>query len=426
MKNIKMISISDCFLFLTIIFMPVVNAFALGTYRNLSFVAVICGMLFLFGKNRLKLYNTIEYKFIFLIIIFLFFSLFSGINVRSFIDLRGYLFAFLFYIGFTLLLVNSEFKEIDVLKFVSYAIIIAMLYGLVDFFLANKFGFYLDKYIYRYSAEYPTLSIMGVYRLRSFTSEPGIFAIYLNTLGPISFYYFLKRNNKIFILLFFVLILTTYILNASTAGILFLIFSGLVTFLLFTYNSIRVNWNGFYIKKNYIGIAFIFFILLIIIMMLLRKSYLVQIMRYKLFGNSFSMQERIQKIQLSYNLLIYAWDNSIYKFIFGYGLGYFNSLYGHTTNNFILSIFIETGIFGVLLWISFFISILIKVLKIKTELKYFIFFAYCAALLHLSITARFQLPCVWFIFALPNYILSKQYSYYKNLSNINESTLKRF
>ena len=158
------------------------------------FASVVSVSLFLLIKLKIPLlvYSNIDYLLIFF---FLIFSI-SGIvnNNELFFN---YLLAYFFLIFFTYLFLKGALhkftstREIYIVNLV--AVIFVCTFICVNFILSFS-GFNLQEFLPRDKA---TQAIyMGRYvRGYGFSSEPGIAAFYINTLGPLAVWFLIYKTN---------------------------------------------------------------------------------------------------------------------------------------------------------------------------------------------------------------------------------------
>ncbi|WP_305845657.1 hypothetical protein [Photobacterium kishitanii] len=211
------------FIILTIFFLPFTNLFSLGAFSNVSFIIGCSSLFFLYKRIRLDYFALA----LILILILIFVGdvnslIFLSDEKIAFVDvvtLRLFVFYFLF------LFVIYQQMRLEpqlVFKCYIYAFYAACIYGLIDFMLMNLFNIKLDEYFYRFSVQENSGTISNIIRNRSFFSEPGHFAFYLNS----SIFFILAINKscsnrlvnlKLALSLYFLSILTTF----SAAGIVF-------------------------------------------------------------------------------------------------------------------------------------------------------------------------------------------------------------
>jgi hypothetical protein len=338
--------------------------------------------------NKFLLYLSLGGIFFILLSFFVNISLGYGVNIRHFI---GITIMYVFYLIVPLIMV-SEITANKAISIVSYSFIFVVFFGLLDFFLYNFLGVSLGHTLLRFPPESPTGygHFGGLFRSKSVFQEPGFYAWYLNTIGLflIGFFYCTQKVKlaKLFTALYFISLLTTF----SATGFLVLI----CLFFLLSLTFIRKP------------IHFIFLLSTILIGGYLAYDFLSPVIEAKVFGESVSKIERMQR----WSDGIHLFKNNIW---FGGGLGSYSLIEDTGLASFLLKILAEAGIISFISFISLWFYTFINIYKshAKSVARVFLYTSLFGAFLHWATSTPFYFAFSWVYFVLINSFIKSMSKY---------------
>jgi hypothetical protein len=313
-------------------------------------------------------------------------SLGYELNIRHYI---GIAIMYVFYLIIPLIMVN-EITVNKAISIVSYSFIFVVFFGLLDFILYNFLGVSLGDTLLRFPPEshsgYGYFG--GLFRNKSVFQEPGFYAWYLNTIGLflIGFFYCMQKVKlaKLFTALYFISLLTTF----SATG--FLVLTCLLFLLSLTFSRKPIH--------------FIFLLSTILIGGYLAYDFLSPVIEAKVFGESVSKIERMQR----WSDGIHLFKNNIW---FGGGLGSYSLIEDTGLASFLLKILAEAGIFSFISFITLWFFTFINIYRshANSVARVFLYTSLFGAFLHWATSTPFYFAFSWVYFVLIN-------SYIKSMS----------
>ena len=217
-------------IFIVLVFacLPLNHALALGAFANITMLSAVVwfAMISLRVKHiNIKLFiRTAWLPLVMLAIgsLSILMHLIAGrdmVNIQLYLSMKAnfFLLVFCFAIVNIIRIDNIEF----VLKCIKAGLVVAILFGVLDFLLTNFSGINSDDYIYRYSNSENPGKLYLLIRARSFFSEPGFFSAYIILVAGVISYYdrILKTNSK------YIYILSVFGIAVALSNIGFLLAS---------------------------------------------------------------------------------------------------------------------------------------------------------------------------------------------------------
>lgn len=391
------------FLFSYIFFISWTESFAISEWLLLPFVFLLASvfLVFLFLLIKLKIpllvYSNIDYFLIFFFLIFFI----SGIINNNELFLN-YILAYFFLIFFAYFFLKgalykfTSIREIYIVNLV--AVIFVCTFICVNFILSFS-GFNLQELLPR---DKPAEAIfMGKYiRGYGFSSEPGIAAFYINTLGPLAVWFLIYRAKFSFFFksIFLIIIITGLFLTFSAAGMFFILTSISLTLIIIFFIKIKIKFRLINIIKNLIFIVSLIFLMSIIFQFSsVNKLISPMVSKIELSENNRSVIDRLNRWNASTKLIF---D----KPLLGYGPRHFSSNKVEGTKmsalNWYLMILIEGGVFSFIFMMLFLICIFYKIVKLNHQSNIAYLIGFLAGAAHLLVISTFFYPFLLFLIAI--------------------------
>ncbi len=403
--------ISYILLLLYIFTMPFVSAFAFtGTISLPLIFALFLFMLMIIKTLRyLKLPQGFLGFDVLIILSFLFFDVLSFIingwgNAASFNHTIAYLSTFLlFYVATKFTLFNISDKNLlfkRILQFVTCTTLLSALYSNAEFISANFFNLNLNNYIPRPSEaqeSYDASVLSLFYRARGFAPESGHFAFMMELFSPLAIYYiYFSRFCKWIKPLKFVaitLICLSFIFAVSTAS--FVIIPTSVFIASIVYSKSIFSYIKRNLRKSILATVSVSAVIFLFNYFFSVSALIILSISEKL--DSTSLYDRQARTDFFYNIFSHL---SLIEKIIGAGpagvivLGFdkFNAIL-----NLYYSVTFELGIVGLILLLLLFSYIILKVIKIRSRLSFFLLIALISGIMHYWFIADFWYPWFWFV-----------------------------
>ena len=393
------------------------SAFAFSEIITLPNIFLGLSAIFLLVKLaasgiRINRFSEDIYVVLFLSIAFFSFCLnnIAGFNAKSLNHLIAYSFSVivLFFVFRSLLLnsLSSDSDKFIFLKWVYRGVYFACFFGVLEFVTKNFLGFQLDEIVPRsLSGEYnPT--VLGEYiRIRSFVQESGHFALFLEILGPLAFYYkFYSKYENGFVskALFIVVFSMAFIFTLSTIAFANVVIVLLILFINHLYKIIKKKT----VSKRFLFTGIVFFIIITVITyyLLFVNDFLGSILNEVLVGklsSSGSADDRSNRVQEVYRIFLKGnWIN----FLFGYGPGAYDRLKIESIISLYVNLFLELGLLGLTTFILLVKSIFRRVLLNKNRyLRTALMISLITASIHYIGISNYWYPWIWMLFAVIQY-----------------------
>lgn len=243
-----------------------------------------------------------------------------------------------------------------------------------------------------------TASYAGIFiRGYGFSTEPGIVAYYLNTLGPLALWYLWSGTviNKITKLIITSLIIFGWVVTFSAGGVFALLLSLVLSmsFLKYRRKEIRFKYTNL---LNSILIIAIF----VVGISYLQQSDIDRFLRPIYMKLTFSEElntatNRIERYEAGYSIIME-------KPLLGNGPGYFSSINESSTVNWYLMVIAEGGLLTIIPIIMFLSFVLYRIIKFQHSSRFAVLVGFIAACVHLAITTTsgYLHPFIWLLLAI--------------------------
>ncbi|MFW5795077.1 MAG: hypothetical protein ACOCV1_06295 [Bacillota bacterium] len=368
------------------------------------------------NSKNLKIYKS-EDVFILIGLIGLIFSSLINPNSNSINYILAYFYVFLISIFFHKFMLNKYFNILKVLKYNFYGVLLTSSFVFVDFWFEFLGIINLQNYLPRTKEASATYKSIFP-RAYGFSDEPTNLAFYLNTLGTLSLLYVWKFSNfsKITKLIFTFLVIFSWLVTFSSAGIVSMLFSiTLVVFFLFFKNILKNK--KIYIKKNNILFMLVFFLLILVL--IFNINFIID-----MFNPIYNQTKEAFEF-LNYNNInkfdsrrVREWKfglrssfKDVNNFLFGVGPGYRASKGLGSLINWHLFLFYEGGLFTYLPFLLYLIFSGIRMVTSDLEYKWWFFIPFLAGCIHYFAISTFFEPFLWTLIII--FIISEVQ--YKNI-----------
>lgn len=362
------------------------SSFSLNGWFTLPVIfSLLTALIFAF-EFLIKSYKSKKYIFIFSKIdfplILVFFLLLVNVlflnNDKSLNYLLSYFYVYLFSYFLLKFIIHNHIDINQILKINFLGCLLVVIFVIAEFILKFVFNIDVQDFIPRTFITKAIYSDLLLPRSSGFSEEPTYLAWYLNTCGLLSIWW-LNQNKKVkktYKYIFISFFCIAYIFTFSAAGLGLL----MISYFLLNISSL---------KKGYKKILFLTCIILFIyvIIVYLNLEFIFEPILNKLFLKQDRDGDRLP-------MWIEAFNNNN-NFLFGKGLGYYSSLKQESPVNYFLFVFIEAGIFPIILLFYFYSSIYFQYLFRKKDLILKV--AYLAGVGHLFTQSLYFHPCLWFL-----------------------------
>ena len=230
-----------------------------------------------------------------------------------------------------------------------------------------------------------------------FSTEPGIVAYYINTLGPLALWYLWShiQVNRFIKILLTCIITFGWVLTFSAGGLAAMSLSFIFITILF---GVKTNWKTFKNTQASTVICIFFGVVsgaAIIIGLGYYKYFTPLFYKLTLTGGFKSVSTRIERFtagieSLKYNLL------------FGNGPGFFSSDAAVSPINWYLMVLSESGVISFIFIFIFLMAVLKTIIAYQHPSRFSILIGFVAACCHLMVTttAGYLHPFIWLLIAI--------------------------
>jgi len=400
------------FLFCIYMFtLPLTSAFALTSFMPIPLVVLLLLILFIYSFKGIDVFRSSMYadsKLIVLVIVALIIWSFiinfdtnnTDNSAKQIMHLLAYLTVFLVQFLFVKNMfswINYNGHIVIVLRWLAYGVIFAALFSLIEFVGKNFIGFNVDEYIYRPAVNRMDALVGGYsFRSRSFVEEPGHYALFLELVSPIGFYYFKYHSRHLFLSwVYLILILISLLMTYSAAGV-FCFFVGLIVTIIFFIFSRKSLSNVFLVILSllFIVVLIIFFIAYFKI---IDGSALIDTFVSKSAFEGASGQDRLDRYSIVQFII---GETGPIEFFFGNGPGSYYLLNIPGILMVYSLFFIDIGFVMFILFIFLLVHAWIKITSIRSDIKYFLIFGYVSGLTHYLVIGNFWYPWLWMLLGL--------------------------
>ena len=381
------------------------SAFAITDITPIPLIVSMLALIFIVIKvfrGNLKVLFFKEDILVLLIIVNSWISLaLSNVNSKVFNHTTAFtIVILLYYFTIRILIINTRESLLDISKYLFIGIMISSVYALFEFISKNYILSlaYINDLIYRPSVMMYSPIYNGRFiRVRSFTEESGVFALYLNVCLPIALIYIYKRYSGIKKGIVLGIILSAYILTFSAGGIGFLLISIIIAGLIYICDNI--NRKRLKIKITYKRI-YIFIVALICILV---GVYLINdsIIEYiNPILNKITLKNDSGRFERWNNTLYYFKQQESLKQMLGIGIGKISDIFGRGTTSLYIDLLVQNGVISLIMFVVYIFIIIYKIFNINDKYKYLYLISIISVLLHYCIISNFWFPFLWFIITM--------------------------
>lgn len=301
---------------------------------------------------------------------------------------------------FLLFNLNSEaVSPYQITKIINWVLFFSCVFAIIEFIAKNVFSIDFDQIVPHPAVEKMNALALGdifrSIRARGLAEEPGHFAFMINLLFPLAVYrlffyqepHFPKWAKLGFVSVFIIALILTF----STAAFVVLPISLFLSFIFF--RKYLIN----HLVKIFIGAG------LLLLFAVLLDNYVPILTQLALdidqkASNSGSMDDRTSRAEL---FQTYFKNAPILNKLIGYGpSGYLRAGLEADIDSFLVlyqTFLFETGVIGMLIYISFLVFILLQIRKIIFPLSFFLFFSFTMGIFHYFFISNYWYPWFWFI-----------------------------
>lgn len=351
--------------------------------------------------NVLK-HNKIYYKLFeardFLLVLFISYSTVLGFffyNSKTFNYILAYSFVLL--IAYTLIkyffCLNINYRTLNYYNYIG--VFIVLLYGCIEIIFNNFLNSNLVETLWKFRDNGALASNGSHTFIRSYglMPEPGIFGLYLNSLGLVALFYSNKNQQSFGKFIFNLLFLTNYYFINSSAAIFSIFVS--IFFINILFSKYKRDIFKILIYTS-LTIFFLFYLFPDIGTSLAKK----------VIDPETNSVERYENWLLAYDLIINMTG-------IGSGFGYVSTKYGSSVNNWYFMLLIETGIIGLGLILTFLFLSIKKGLKYKNQFVKPYLFGILANSIHFTAISTFFNPFLFLTIAMMDIEISQRSSKYE-------------
>jgi hypothetical protein len=354
--------------------------------RPYILISIIITLFLLFKTFKI---NKIYYKLFdlrdLLLVFFIIYSIILGLFFSNSKTLNYILaYSFVLLIAYSLnkyfFLLNLSYKSLHYYNYVGVCIL--LLYGLIEITFNNFLNNNIVESLWKYRDNGALASISNHTFIRSYgmMPEPGIFGLYLNSLGLIALFYSNRKKTIFKKTTFNICFMINYYFISSDAALVSLILSIIAISILLSKHKIQ------FIK------LFIYVISSILILFYLIPTFGITLFD-KLLNPQENSLERYENWLLAYELIANMTG-------VGNGLGYVSTNYGSSVNNWYFMLIIETGIIGLGLILFFLFLSLKKGIVFGDEIIKPYIFGILANIIHFGAISTFFNPFLFLTIAM--------------------------
>lgn len=389
--------------------LPFTSAFALSgtiTIPLILLLILVSVSMLQFDFSKIKLVYSIDN---FLIMMFLAFALLSSVynnsiwySSKSINHTAAYFFTFFFnFFYLKTCFINLNYNHKKVCTALVLGVLFASIFGCIEFLSKGIFNIELDGYIPRHSvSEYDPTALGEYIRVRSFIEESGHFAFFLEVLVPICILLIKNGNciifvsNRKFLFVFIVVVMLSFILTFSSAGIGIVCLAYLLTF--FPVNLYSI-FKGILFNKAYVFKVF-FLILLIAIFLLIfneEVGQFIEMLNEVVFGKLSTGSADIRKDRILSAMTLFRGSDISWQLI-GFGPGAYDKLGIDSIVSLYFTYLLEVGYVGLILFVLALIATAIKIIhKHNGDNMRFLLFSLICGSIHFLFISNYWYPWFW-------------------------------
>lgn len=384
--------------------LPFSHAFSFrnGVITFTLIIGIIMAVYLVITKSLIisrKLYRYISIPLIFVVYI----ALNSLINVEFYISYWNHVISYVssvlvFFVFPSLFLmsIKTGLSANNLLRVVTNMTVITSMYSVAQFFMNNFAGINLDDFLIWGTEDVSnTMALGNFYRAKGFFAEPGHFAFFLEIMLPLNMWYLFSSSQRFSLknIFYLLLLVTAFTLTMSAAGWAFLLFGLICAILTNLLTVIRAGRR---------------FWLMITLVSLLMLSLIVCVNSYvplyeMIIGNTLdkldsgSAADRLSRWDAFIRVIS---QMNLLDMVFGYGpnamvnLGYPSGL---TIILLYPLLYVELGLIGIVLFVSIFVFVFFKSIRINESLRFFAQMSLFSSLGHYSMISNYWYPYLWFL-----------------------------
>lgn len=372
------------FIFYLFIFsFPFTHAFAVTGTINLS--VVLGSILFLLYLNRQKVNISTPHIILYMFLLNILLSVSVNINTIN-VKTVNHSIAWFTSILLFFVVPYSLFNESVIKKgykalYISFYI--TVLFGFFEFLDVNILHLKIVNLIPRPSGEsYDPLFIAGV-RARSFFTESGYFGMFTALILPIILYAErgkLRNTNNLILLIFTAIVM---FFTFSTTFFILLIFFLFSTFIFY--------------KRKYFILRFLLSFFFVTIIYFLFKETIDNVLYLGILSKFSTASATSRESMNAASLNIMLKDSSLLHILFGYGPGSYDHLGIQAAISTYINLFRDLGLFGLLIFLTFYCYLLICMIKNNNLLNRYLFISIMSCLVYFQTNTSYYYAFIWFV-----------------------------
>ena len=395
------------FLATFIISLPITNAFAWTPWLPIPLSVMLAFLVFYSAEILYSGHVAIPLVFLqdkLLLAFLVSLCIASLINVdiygaRQFNHLLSYIVVIgAYYFGSKVIAQKAKVGLNEIMCWLTIAVILSSVFGIVEFVGKNYFNYDVDLFIPRNTVvEYNPTYAGIVVRARAFMSESGNFALFLELFSPliIAHWFGIGRRGLGGILL--ALVVSALIITFSAAAVASLSFGMMFAFIIYSLKS----FSSMKISRAGLKILFFGFLGVVLFATTVTRNIdndFVTGIASKLTFNYSHADDPDSRLSRWRAVLPIIAEHSVIGLGPGGFLGFNDS--GQGVVSWWLQIVVEGGVISAVLFFSFYASVFIRALRIRSGRKYAYIISLCAGAVHYSVISDYWLPWIWFLFVM--------------------------
>lgn len=258
-------------------------------------------------------------------------------------------------------------------------------------------------------------------RAYAFANEPGTLAFFFNTLGILALWKLWNYKDMSYYLKFILsgILFIGWMCTFSASGIAFASVSIIIALIirscdiaimkkkvlttskLHKFHRPTLNYQSAFIKLTILAAILIMILLIAVNYEFVRYAINPIVSKITLQRSSVSAASRLARWN-------YALENIFIHPFFGNGIGYLSSRNITSSNNWYLFLALEGGLISVFSFLLFLLFTLIRIVRSKTELKYWFLIGFLAGSFNFITSSTIFHPFLWILIALFNVVEEKQ------------------
>jgi hypothetical protein len=335
------------------------------------------------GYIPTRLIKSEDALLLYFILVLLFLSIFTPVTNVNYIATYAFIFVFFMSIITNNYWIQSQYSS-SILRINSYISVWSVFFLLFVYILKVYYLIDLTEILPKLKDGH-AIYLGGISRNYGFSSEPGSLSFYVETVLLYGVYYFVVHISKSILfsllisLLFTLLLVTTFSAGSFASLALSITVYGLLT----------IRQRSIYFNSMFL-IIFILFMLMFFYGTNLTEGIIEKIT----LGQTESSVGRMEKWMLALDVI----PNAIFV---GIGLGQTTVIYDGSFLSYYITLISETGIFPILIILTYFLLSYIRIFKHRCS--NFILIPLGAGIIHLAIISTIYYPYVFILIALSRF-----------------------